>query len=367
MNQAQPTPAAAPSAPAARPDRAPAESLPVPLRFVGPVQLAGPDLTGSWLVPLATYETPLWPSVERGARATARAGGIRAMVTAENMTRSILLDAPDAAAAADLVRFIQDSLPALREAAASTSRFARLQDVHCEQLGHLVFARFAFTTGDASGHNMATRASDALMDWILARRPEARYGSISGNLCCDKKASAVNGLLGRGKSVVAEVLLPSRLVARYLHTTPKKIADLCWRKNWAGSTLAGSLRSANAHFANMLLAFYLATGQDAANIVEGSQGFTLAEETPDGDLRFSCTLPNLILGTVGNGKNLPAVTENLRRLDCLDPRAPGENACRLSLLCAATVLCGELSLLAAQTTPGALVSSHLRLERPSAT
>jgi hydroxymethylglutaryl-CoA reductase (NADPH) len=117
----------------------------------------------------------------------------------------------------------------------------------------------------------------------------------------------------------------------------------------------------------MLLAFYLATGQDAANIVEGSQGFTLAEETPEGDLRFSCTLPNLILGTVGNGKNLPAVTENLRRLDCLDPRAPGDNARRLSLLCAATVLCGELSLLAAQTTPGALVSSHLRLERPSST
>lgn len=33
--------------------------------------------------------------------------------------------------------------------------------------------------------------------------------------------------------------------------------------------MAGGVQSANAHFANMLLAFYLATGQDAANIVEG--------------------------------------------------------------------------------------------------
>ena len=41
--------------------------------------------------------------------------------------------------------------------------------------------------------------------------------------------------------------------------------------------LAGGIRSANAHFANMLLAFYLATGQDAANIIEGSQGIVHAE------------------------------------------------------------------------------------------
>jgi hydroxymethylglutaryl-CoA reductase (NADPH) len=344
-------------------DRAtPDLTLPLPMRLVGPALLAGPEVEGEYLFPLATYETPLWPSVERGARATARAGGIRTVVTGETMTRSILLDAPDAVAAADLVRFLETSLDDLRAVAATTSRFARLDSLHCEQLGHLVYARFAFATGDASGHNMTTRASDALMDWILARRPETRYGSISGNLCCDKKASAVNGILGRGKSVVAETFLPARLVTRYLHTTPQKIAELVWRKNWAGTSLAGTVRSANAHFANMLLAFYLATGQDAANIVEGSQGFTLAEERDDG-LLFSCTLPNLIVGTVGNGKNLPAVTENLRQLGCLEPRAPGANARRLAALCAACVLCGELSLLAAQTNPGELISAHLRLER----
>ena len=335
----------------------------IPMRKVGPVRLAGPEVECEALVPLATYETPLWPSVERGARVTAQAGGIRATVFDERMTRSVLVDAPSAQAALALVEFVEARRGELAQVAAATSRFARLKDIHYEVVGHLVYIRFEFSTGDAAGHNMATRAADALLSWILAQRPECSYGSISGNYCCDKKASAVNGILGRGKYVVAETLISRRLVERYLHATPEKIAELNLRKNWVGTSLAGGLRSANAHFANMLLAFYLATGQDAANIVEGSQGFVLAEVRKDEGLYFSCTLPNLIVGTVGNGKGLPFVEENLRELGCLEPRAPGQNARRLALICAATVLCGELSLLAAQTNPGELMAAHLRLER----
>jgi hydroxymethylglutaryl-CoA reductase (NADPH) len=335
----------------------------IPMHMVGPIQLAGPEVECEAMVPLATFETPLWPSVERGARVTAQAGGIRAVVFDERMTRSVLVDAPHAPGALALVEFVQRQREALAKVAAGTSRFARLKDIHFEVVGHLVYIRFEFSTGDAAGHNMATRAAEALLDWILKQRPECAYGSISGNYCCDKKASAVNGILGRGKYTVAEVLIPERLVKRYLHTTPEKIAELNLRKNWVGTSLAGGLRSANAHFANMLLAFYLATGQDAANIVEGSQGFVLAEARPDQGLYFSVTLPNLIVGTVGNGKGLPFVEENLRELGCAEKRAPGQNARRLALICAATVLCGELSLLAAQTNPGELMAAHLRLER----
>lgn len=338
-------------------------AAPVPMRKVGPVRLAGPDAEGEFRVPLATFETPLWPSVERGARVTAQAGGIRAVVLDERMTRSVLVDAPDAAGARDLVAFLETRRADLAQVAAGTSRFAQLKDVHCQIVGHLVYVRFEFTTGDAAGHNMVTRAADALLAWILEKRPECAYGSISGNYCCDKKASAVNGILGRGKYVVAETLIPRRLVERYLHTTPEKIAELNLRKNWIGTSLAGGLRSANAHFANMLLAFYLATGQDAANVVEGSQGFVLAEARGEEGLYFSVTLPNLIVGTVGNGKGLPFVEDNLRELGCLDAREPGQNARRLAAICAATVLCGELSLLAAQTNPGELMAAHLRLER----
>lgn len=335
----------------------------IPMRKVGPVRLSGPEVECEAMVPLATFETPLWPSVERGARVTAQAGGIRATVFDERMTRSVLVDAPHAQGARELVRFVEAQREELAKVAAGTSRFARLKDIHFEVVGHLAYIRFEFDTGDAAGHNMATRAADALLAWILEKRPECAYGSISGNYCCDKKASAVNGILGRGKYTVAEALIPRRLVEKYLHTTPEKIVELNLRKNWIGTSLAGGLRSANAHFANMLLAFYLATGQDAANIVEGSQGFTLAEVRPDEGLYFSVTLPNLIVGTVGNGKDLAFVEENLRGLGCLEKREPGANARRLALICAATVLCGELSLLAAQTNPGELMAAHLRLER----
>ena len=112
----------------------------------------------------------------------------------------------------------------------------------------------------------------------------------------------------------------------------------------------------------MLLGFYLATGQDAANIVEGSQGIVHAEVRKD-DLYFSVNLPNLIVGTVGNGKGLDFVKRNLDLLGCCENREPGANARRLAVICAVTVLCGELSLLAAQTNPGELMTSHLKLER----
>ena len=92
--------------------------------------------------------------------------------------------------------------------------------------------------------------------------------------------------------------------------------------------------------ANMLLGFYLATGQDAANIVEGSQAITFAE-VRDGALYFSVTLPNLIMGTVGNGKELVFVKENLKKMGLSGGKEVGKQAQQLAGLCAASVLCGN--------------------------
>lgn len=334
----------------------------VPLRWIGPIELRGNVMTGSAEVPLATYETPLWPSVRRGAHVSTLVGGINATLVSERMTRSIYLEADHAGILERVSREIRSDIARLQLVVSETSRFAELVDIHAEIAGRLLFLRFEFRTGDASGHNMVTLASDRLMEHILGRWPQVRYGSISGNYCSDKKATAVNGILGRGKHVVTEAVIPREIVERRLRTTPERFATLNTRKNLVGTILAGGLRSANAHYANMLLAFYLATGQDAANIVEGSQGITQAE-VDGGDLYFSCTVPNLIVGTVGNGKGLDFVEENLTRMGCREDRAPGENARRLAVMCAAAVWCGELSLLAAQTNPGELMAAHVAIER----
>ncbi|WP_405147128.1 hydroxymethylglutaryl-CoA reductase [Nocardia salmonicida] len=335
----------------------------VPMQWVGPVRITGNVVDDVVDVPLATYETPLWPSVGRGARiSTLAEKGIVATLIDERMTRSILLEADDAYTAYTTVQQLEGRMAELQEVVSGSSRFARLIDLHHQITGNLLFLRFEFTTGDASGHNMATLASDHLMDHILSTMPGVRYGSISGNYCTDKKATAVNGILGRGKNVITELLIPREVVEQRLHTTAAQVVQLNIRKNLIGTLLAGGIRSANAHYANMLLAFYLATGQDAANIVEGSQGITHAEDR-DGDLYFSCTLPNLIVGTVGNGKHASFVDENLECLGCREDRQPGENARRLAVIGAATVLCGELSLMAAQTNRGELMRAHTQFER----
>ena len=338
----------------------------IPTRWVGPIRISGNAADGEFEVPLATYETPLWPSVGRGARISRMVeGGIRATVVDERMSRSVLFtaeNAADAYAAAGEIARRFDELAAVVEAG---SKYAKLIEAHPEIVGNLLYVRFAFTTGDASGHNMVTNASDALMSEILSWNLRLGYGSISGNFCSDKKATAVNGILGRGRNTVAEILIPHEIVGKWLRSSAQKITDLVIQKNLVGSTIAGALRSANAHYANMLLAFYLATGQDAANIVEGSQGITYAENREDG-LYFSCTLPHLIVGTVGNGKHLSHVDYAMERMNLRQDRPAGENSRKLAALMAGAVLCGELSLLAAQTNPGELMQAHLRLERKEA-
>ena len=339
-------------------------TTPIPTQWIGPLTIHGNAINDTVRVPLATYESPLWPSTARGAKVAEHSGGVRCTIIDERMARSVLLVASDAATAFAALQAIRAREAELAAVIAQTSRFARLLALHAEIVGNLLYLRLECSTGDASGHNMVTKAADAALTWLLAEYPQLAYGSISANYCTDKKASAVNGILGRGKNVIAEIIIPRRICERFLRTTPEQIVALNSRKNHLGGILAGSVRSANAHFANILLAFYLATGQDAANIIEGSQGIVHAE-TRDGDLYFSCTLPNLIVGTVGNGKGaaLATVEVHLQALGCREARPAGENARRLAAICAATVLCGELSLLAAQTNPGELMRAHLALER----
>lgn len=334
----------------------------IPMQSIGPIKIVGPEVTDEIMVPLATYEPPLWPSTNRGAKVTAHAGGITATILDEKMTRSSVVEAPSAERAIAISQALMQRQDELAAIPSQHSRFTKFITLNTQVVANLLYCRFEFTTGDASGHNMATLAAEHILNWLLAEYPELAYVSISGNYCTDKKVSAVNGILGRGKYVVAEASISRKLCTRFLKTTPEKVVNINIKKNLIGSIISGSLRSANADYANRLLGFYLATGQDAANIIEGSQGITYAEVRDD-QLYFSVTLPNLILGSIGNGKGLDFVKENLTALGCRESRDPGMNSRRLAIIAASTVLCGELSLLAAQTNPGELMRSHIAMER----
>jgi hydroxymethylglutaryl-CoA reductase (NADPH) len=193
--------------------------------------------------------------------------------------------------------------------------------------------------------NMATIATRAAAD-VVEAETTASLVALSGNLCTDKKPAAINAVEGRGRSVTADVTIPRAVVEERLHTTPEAVAEVNARKNLIGSAKAGSL-GFNAHVANVVAAVFLATGQDAAQVVEGANAITTAEVREAG-LYVSVSLSSLEVGTVGGGTALPTQREALELLGVAgggDP--PGSNADALAESIAAGALAGELSLLAA--------------------
>ena len=195
-------------------------------------------------------------------------------------------------------------------------------------------------------------------------------------MCTDKKPSAVNWVTGRGKSVSAEVVLSGHVLRTVLKTSATALAELNTGKNLVGSALAGSIGGFNAHASNILTALFLATGQDPAQNVESSNCLTLMDvdagvrdaADPEGragpGLVVSTTMPCIEVGTVGGGTSLPAQAACLELLGLRGAHEsdPGANARTLARVVAATVLAGELSLMAALTSND-LLSAHIKLNR----
>lgn len=68
----------------------------IPMQTIGPIKMIGPEVIDEINVPLATFESPLWPSTNRGAKVTFLAGGIKATILHEKMTRSSVVEAGSA-------------------------------------------------------------------------------------------------------------------------------------------------------------------------------------------------------------------------------------------------------------------------------
>lgn len=327
----------------------------IPLGYAGPVRIDGSAAKGEFLVPLATTEGALIASISRGMSVINDGTGVIARVFGDAMTRAPVMQVNDLAHAEQVMDWIDSNMDAIHEAVGSTTSHGKLIRIDKYPNGRNLYLRFAFSTGDAMGMNMATIASEAVCR-LIEKSTGAKMISVSGNMCSDKKPAAINMINGRGKTVVAEARIPKEVVERRLHAKSSAIVETNTRKNLIGSSMAGTL-GANAHAANMVAALFIATGQDPAQVVGASMTITTCEDI-DGDLYICVRMPTLEVGTVGGGTRLPCQKEALSMMDCLG----ADKARKLAEIVAATVLAGELSTLAAQAA-GQLGSAHAALGR----
>ena len=249
--------------------------MPLPVGVAGPMVIDGK----SYYLPMATTEGVLVASTNRGCKAINAAGGAITVLTGDGMTRGpcVGFQTVSRAGAAKLWLDSEDGQKIMKRAFNSTSRFARLQSMKTALAGTYVYIRFKTTTGDAMGMNMISKGVECA---LAVMKEESGFDdmaiiSVSGNFCTDKKPAAINWIDGRGKSVVAEAIIPGDVVRSVLKSDVNALVELNTSKNLIGSAMAGSIGGFNAHAANLVTAIFLATGQDPAQNVESSNCITV--------------------------------------------------------------------------------------------
>lgn len=322
----------------------------VPLGVAGPIRVNGDHAQGSYYVPFATTEGTLVATYQAGMRAITEAGGANAYVLGDSLDITPCFLLTSARDAISFAQFLHDHLSELKRVAAETTAHGRLVELHTRVLGRRVLARFVFTTGDAMGMNMVNIAVDQICRHVMEIAQCERY-YLRCNYSSDKKPAAINLFRPYGKEVAIDFTLPASVVETYLGVSSRDLLDFLATAR-LGAMQAGAL-GMNAHFANGLAAIFIACGQDVAQVVNASIGFVDAELVDDGGLYVFARLPNLVVGTVGGGTDLPTQSECLALLDCHgDGTAP-----KFAEIVAATVVGGELAIGAALAT-GRFIEAH---------
>jgi hydroxymethylglutaryl-CoA reductase (NADPH) len=336
----------------------PIGTVQIPVGLAGPLKVNGEHAKGEFYVPLATSEGALVASVNRGCSAITDAGGANVRIADDKMTRAPVIKTRSVNEALDIKEWIANHFKELKKAAEVTTRHGKLLKIDpVVVVGRYLYPRFVFKTGDSMGMNMVTIATENALN-LLTYKTGAHVVALSGNLCVDKKPSSLNLIEGRGKTLVAEALIPKSIIEKTLKTTTEAMVEVNISKNLIGSAISGSM-GFNAQYANMIGAIFLATGQDEAHIVEGSLGITTAENV-EGNLYFSVTLPDVPLATIGGGTRLETAHECLEIMGVYGSGKVG----KFAEIVGATVLAGELSLIGALSA-GHLARAHKELGRGS--
>lgn len=336
----------------------------IPLGVAGPIMMNNRE----YYLPMATTEGALIASTSRGAKAILKSGGCFATIIKDSITRSPVIKCISVKEAISIKNYCEENFKMIQNIFNSTSNYAKLQNIKSTIVGKYIYLRFECTTGDAMGMNMIGKGTELAIKNILENFPNSQLKSISGNMCVDKKASAMNWIEGRGKSVVCECVIKAEVVEKVLKTTTDKLVEINYLKNMVGSAMAGTIGGNNAHASNIVSAMFLACGQDIAQNIESSHCITLMEyadiNSKQKDLYISVTMPCLEVATVGGGTHLQSQSAMLDLLSVKgsDKKQYSKNARKLAKLIASAVLAGELSLLSALST-NELIMSHMKLNR----
>ncbi len=333
----------------------------IPVGVAGPLRVHGLHAAGDYFIPLATSEAALVASYSRGCQALTQAGGCSCALLSESVSRCPAFIFRNLAEVGKCVVWVQTHLAELKEAAEATTRYGKLLGVRYTVEGNHLYLLCEYSTGDASGQNMVTIATEALCRHLVQHLPvPPQRWFVEANMSGDKKASMQAFLGVRGRKVSAEVTLPPAVVQRRLRTTPAAMAEY-WQVSALGGVMSGTI-GVQGHFANGLAALFLATGQDVACVAEAAVGITRMEVLPDGSLYAAVTLPNLLLGTVGGGTRLPSLQAGLALLGLAGPG----HAAAFAEVTAGLCLAGEISIIAALSA-GHFTAAHRKLARPAGT
>lgn len=329
----------------------------VPTGIIGPVRVLGTDANGDYFVPMATSEGALVASYHRGAKACRLSGGVSSVCLIEGVQRSPVFKFNDLGEVGIFIIWVLKQIEVFDKIISENSKYAKFMDLKTNIEGNHVTLTFEISTGDAAGQNMVTFCVQEVCKYILENMPvKPILWFIESNYSGDKKATSLSFSNVRGKKVTSEVVLPEKIVKEVLKTTPHLIAEY-WKTSTLGVIQSGAI-GAQGHFANGLAAIFLACGQDVACVSEAAVGITRMELNSRGDLYVSVTLPNLIVGTVGGGTNLPTQAECLKMIDC---HGAGK-AIKFAEITGAVILAGELSISAALSA-GHFAEAHKKLGR----
>lgn len=348
-------------------------SIEIPLGLAGPVSIKNfigisesnkSKANQGIFIPLATTEGALIASINRGCKALNLSKNLSVVVSKVGMARALVFKCESTLAAYEFVEWMKQNIKMFANYCESTSKHLKFLSHQSFIRGRHVYLRFSFDTDEAMGMNMITIALKFAWNKVQEDLKNVKLLSLSGNVCTDKKDSVLNRMFGRGFVVELEVFLSKKILNEVFDVEATDLVKSHVAKNLVGSNVAGSMAQ-NMHVANALAAFYLATGQDPAHVVGGSEASVTFEEEGDG-VYVALTLPTVSVGSVGGGTWLPKQTQ-ARSLILLGSKGEKDqenitDSTVLALTAGVAALAGEISGLCALTNQS-LAGAHEKLAR----